>query len=98
MFLILVSCDFPCVSGSEFGSLTIKNVDVYANPFGTLYVRDGVFIRPKENCDADMDSINTETDPYNFWYKINEKFNKNSNYEAKISGSVSFCGRKQVLL
>ncbi len=45
---MLVSCDFPCVSGSEFGSVTIKHVDIYANPFGMLYVRDGVLIRSKK--------------------------------------------------
>ena len=91
---MLVSCDFPCVSGSEFGSVTIKHVDIYANPFGMLYVRDGVLIRSKKSCDAKIDPINTEAEPYNFWYKINERYNKNTNYEAKISGSVSFCAKQ----
>ena len=99
--LCLNACDYPCVSSGSFGSLTVKTIEVYANPFGDLFVKDNVVIKPKKMAGADCpiaeESVMVDIDPYNYWFKLNEKFNNSHEYTATIVGSASFCAKQDML-
>ncbi|MBT4879219.1 MAG: type IV secretion system protein, partial [Alphaproteobacteria bacterium] len=90
------------MSSGSFGSLTVKTIEVYANPFGDLFVKDNVVIKPKKesaggDCPINEESVNVTVNPYNYWFKLDEKFNNSHEYTATIVGSASFCAKQDML-
>lgn len=87
--LLLQNCDFGCVSAEEFGVITLKNIELYADPFEDYGLRTGIVSACKPGCEDSGDD--GECGTYNYWTPINEKYSKDYEYQLKVMNQVSFC-------
>ena len=87
--LLVNACDFGCVSSEEFGTVTLKAVELHSSPFGSFRLREHISAKCKPGCET-----GDEDDPcssYNYWTNITEPYSSFYQYEAKVKGNVSFC-------
>lgn len=87
--LFLQNCDFGCVGSEEFGVLTLKNIEVHANPFGSKGLRGSVTAVCRPDCETAAADGTCST--FNYWTSLEENYDSNYDYQVRAIGQVSFC-------